>query len=421
MKDIDRRAFLDRVAAAASAALASGLALRASGAQAREAPRPPRSKWMIPREITITRIDARMLQGTRPRVVGRNARLGVHGRHAQDPIVRLHTDAGTVGWGWCRARRAEAQRLVGKKLHEVFDPGSGTNGAFLAFDFPLWDLAGRVLGRSVHAMLGDAGRSPVPVYDGSIYFDDLEPKTGRDRGVRHVLDGVKMGLDAGFRAFKAKIGRGHKWMERKAGFARDVAVLHAIRNLAGKEGKLLIDANNGYSTEEARELMRQAGDCGIYWFEEPFPENKEQCVAFRKFIRDGGWKTLIADGEGSRRREVAFTEIVRAGGIDVVQFDLRGYTLTRWRRYLRILAETKTLSAPHNWGSHLAGYYIAQFGRGCPRFAMGEIDTMRMPGVRADGYKLANGLMTVPDSPGFGLALEPSALKGKVAWTVETD
>ena len=411
MDAVNRRAFLGTVASAAMARLAQG-------ADGKDEP-------MIPDDAAITKIDAATLRGTRPRTVGRNARLGVHGDQASDPIVRLHTNTGIVGWGWCRAKQDEARTLIGRKLRDVFDPTAGTRDAWLAFDFPLWDLAGRVLGKPVHALLGDRGLERVPVYDGSIYFDDLGPKSGKDRGIRYVRDAVRMGTERGHRAFKAKIGRGHKWMEKEAGFARDVEVIHAIRELIGPEGTLFVDGNNGFSTEEARELMRQAGDARLHWFEEPFPEHKTHCLAFKRFLGDSGWDTLLADGEGSRRKERTFTGIVRTGGIDVVQFDLRGYTLTRWLRYLPVLEETKTLAAPHNWGSHLSGFYIAQFGRGCPRFAFAEVDTMAMPAVRSDGYRLRDGKLTVPDTPGFGLELDATrfaaASEGKGGWAISMD
>jgi len=404
-----RRTFLRRMAWAG--------ALAAAGA-ARAAALPHPLK-----QIRITRIEAASLRGTRPRLVGRNARLGVHGRHGSDPVVRLHTDAGPCGWGWSRAKRdAKATRdLLGKRLADVFDPATGTRDAFLAFDFPLWDLAGRVLGRPVHAMLGDAGPNPVPVYDGSIYFDDLDPESGKDRGIAPVLDAVGMGLARGFRAFKVKIGRGHKWMEKEAGFARDVAVLRAIRDRVGPKVRLLVDANNGYTPDGARNLMRRARNLNLSWFEEPFPEAKDTCLAFRAFLREGTYGTLLADGEGSRRNVEAFTEIVRAGGIDVVQFDLRGFTLTRWRGYAPVLEETGTVSSPHNWGSHLSGFYIAQFARGCGRFALGEVDTMAMPEVLAAGYRLADGMMTVPHAPGFGLDLDEDRFARRVkeaGWTL---
>ena len=407
MDDMDRRAFAGAIVAAAA-----GLA---RAAEHKDEP-------MIPDDVVLTTIEAAVLRGTRPRVVGRNARLGVHGDRGSDPVVRLHTGAGVVGWGWSRATPEAARKLVGRKLRDVFDPATGAKDPWLAFDLPLWDLAGRVLGKPVHALLGGRGVHPVPVYDGSIYFDDLDPETARDRGLGHVRDAVKAGLGRGHRAFKAKIGRGHKWMEAKAGLQRDVEALHAIRELIGKDGTLLVDANNGYTAEEARELMRQAGDARLHWLEEPFPEARAACLALKRFLREGGWDTLLADGEGSRKREAAFTAIVRAGGIDVVQFDLRGYTLTRWLRYVPVLEATGTLSAPHNWGSHLSGYYIAAFARGCPRFAMAEIDTMAMPAVRADGYRLRDGRLTVPDAPGFGLELDAvrfaTASAGEGGWAI---
>ena len=375
--------------------------------------------------VTITKVESAVLVGRRPRWVGRNSYGGPAGRVVREPVVRLQTDAGAAGWGWSPAGPKDARRLVGNKVGEVFEGGVGTSDEFLMFDFPMWDLAGRLSGRSVHATLGDAGPDPVPVYDGSIYIDELDPETGRDDGVGPMLDAVRMGMEAGFRAFKVKVGRGDKWMGRGAGLKRDVEVLHAIRDLIGPEMKLLIDANNGYTLEEARSVMDQAGECDIFWFEEPFPESLEDCGAFKRHIQDGGWRTLVADGESHREHDEAFTEIVRSGAIDVVQFDLRYYTLTRWLRYMPVIEKTGSLAAPHNWGSHLSGFYISHFARGLGYFAMGETDPMEMPGVLAEGYHLADSMMSVPDSPGFGLELAEDAfeeaLTGDEAWAVEAD
>ena len=99
-----------------------------------------------------------------------------------------------------------------------------------------------------------------------------------------MLDAVGMGKDSGYKAFKIKVGRGFKWMESEAGLRRDIDVIRAIRDLIGNDMKILIDANNGYTPEEAREVMRQAGDCDIYWFEEPFGEDKDECKSFKEFI-----------------------------------------------------------------------------------------------------------------------------------------
>lgn len=374
----------------------------------------------LPTDIRITKVEAATLVGDRPRVVGRNSRRGVHGGQLRDRVLKVSTDAGSYGWGWSIADEDDARRLVGKSLTDVFDAADGTVDDFINFDFPLWDLGGQVLGQSVHAMLGDGGSQPVPLYDGSIYIDELDPDTGRDDGVQPMLDAVQTGLDTGFNAFKVKIGRGYQWMESAAGLARDIDVIRGIRDLIGDDMRLLIDGNNGYTPDEAREVMRQVGECDIYWFEEPFPESVEECVAFRGFMRDGGWDTLLADGESSRPDN--FDDIVRAGAIDAVQFDLRFYSLTRWLHYMPLIREMGIIAAPHNWGSHLSGFYIPQFAMGCADVACAEVDSATMPAAATPGYDFADGALSVPDTPGFGINLDDAlfaSAREDGGWIVE--
>ena len=380
----------------------------------------------IPTNITINRAAGATLEGTRPRVIGRNARLPVHGQTVSEPIVRLYTDAGVSGWGWSPATPEDAQRLVGQKLYKAFSPETGTRDDLLMFDFPLWDLAGQLLELPVHAMLGGEGSSPVPVYDGSIYIDELDPDTGKDDGIAPMLHAVNMGLDAGFQAFKVKVGRGYRWMEPEAGIRRDIEVIRAIRDLVGPTVQVLIDANNGYTPDEARRVMREAGDCDIYWFEEPFEESVEACVAFKEFIREGGWNTLLADGETrSSAYDAGFKQIVRAGGVDVVQLDLRYYNADPLAAlHERHPGDRRIGRAPQLGLSPLRLLHPPVRPRRGNSFAMGETDHMQMPAVTAPGYDIADGKRSVPDTPGFGLRLDEDAFakaqRAEDAWTVGT-
>ena len=104
-------------------------------------------------DSTIISVKRIVLQGKRPRVIGRNARLDVHGQYARDPIVTLHTDSGLSGWGWSRASQQDAGRLLGKRISDLFNPETGTADECLMFDFPLWDLAGHALRKPVYEML----------------------------------------------------------------------------------------------------------------------------------------------------------------------------------------------------------------------------------------------------------------------------
>jgi hypothetical protein len=60
---------------------------------------------------------------------------------------------------------------------------------------------------------------------------------------------------------------------------------------------LLIDANNAFSADEAQELMKQVGECDLFWFEEPFVEDVNESAEFRCFLRDQGYRTFLADGK----------------------------------------------------------------------------------------------------------------------------
>jgi len=53
----------------------------------------------IPPDIKVTRIVAFDLLSTRPKLVGKNSRRGIHGRQATDRMVRLFTNAGIEGIG----------------------------------------------------------------------------------------------------------------------------------------------------------------------------------------------------------------------------------------------------------------------------------------------------------------------------------
>ncbi|MHC4146031.1 MAG: enolase C-terminal domain-like protein [Planctomycetota bacterium] len=98
-------------------------------------------------------------------------------------------------------------------------------------------------------------------------------------------------MKLGHRAFKVKIGRGHKWMPWDAGYARDKEVLEVIRRHAGPEVIIGVDSNNGYTLEKAKQLLLDMPDYKFAFMEEMFPETVEQCLEFKdggNVPRDGG-------------------------------------------------------------------------------------------------------------------------------------
>lgn len=355
--------------------------------------------------LRVTRAVGFQLTSRRAKVAGKNARLDVHGDRGGDRMLRLFTNQGVEGLGNCRAAEADVARLLGTNPLALHDPAARRMaGPLGAGSMPLWDLAGKLLDKPVYALLGGQGVEHPPVYDGSIYFADLLPQYAA-RWQDRFREEIDMGLAAGHRAFKIKIGRGHKWMPRAEGDARDVAVVQLIRRHAGPDVRLFVDANNGYDLAGAQRLLEHIGPENIGFVEELFPETVEECLALKEFIRAHGWQTLVADGETQRELE-AYRPFIAAQAIDLLQGDMNHFGLegilteAQWARSQGIRV------APHNWGS-LVGYIMqVHIGRALENFFAAEQDPLSTEVLRTEGYAIREGLATVPDAPGFGWALD---------------
>ena len=386
---MQRREFLRTTAAAVSLPLLPKL-LRAGG---------------VPADLKITRVIGFEMPGRRPKLVGKNSRLGEHGETTNDPMVRIYTNAGIDGFGWSRAGREECARLLGRNPMEFFvREERRTKSPVERGTSPLWDLIGKVLGEPIWRLLGGRGPERVPVYDGSVYFLDLLPQYAskwRDR-VREEID---MGRERGHTVFKAKVGRGAKWMPRAEGDARDVEVVKQIAAHGGRDVGIGVDANNGYDLAGAKEFLRRAEGVELLFVEEMFEEQVEQCLEYKRFIADQGRKTLLADGETVGELD-ALRPFIEAGAIEVLQGDMNRFGIEGILEEAS-LAEPKGLQvAPHNWGSIFGFYAQLQGGRGIGNFYRAEQDPSVSDLLIAEGFRIENGACRVPDTPGFGLKLD---------------
>jgi len=383
-----RREFL----AAAGAIAATGLTRRWSWAAE------------LPPEITITRIVGFEVTSQRPKMVGKNSRLDVHGDSVTDRMVRITTSAGIEGLGNCRARRRDLSRLLGKPVAEFYDSANTRMTALGNGTMPLWDIAGKTLSKPVYELLGGKGQHRVEVYDGSIYFADLLPENA-GQPLDRFKEEIDMGEKIGHRAFKIKIGRGAKWMEPDAGYQRDVEVLKTIRAHAGPEITLGVDANNGYDLTGTKRLLGDLPEFNFAFVEEMFEERVDQCLALKEFIHEQDWKTLVADGE-TQSDLAAFKPFIESRSIDVLQGDMNHFgfegilTEAAWANPAGIQI------APHNWGSLIGFYMQLHVARAIPNFYMAEHDPATNDVIVADGYKIRDGHCDVPAAPGFGLAID---------------
>lgn len=363
----------------------------------------------IPRDIRITRAVGFEVTKRRPKMVGKNSRLDVHGDHSTDRMVRLYTNAGIEGIGNCRAEAKAVRAILGKPLAEFYDPVAPRMNALGNGTMPLWDLAGKVFHKPVYELLGGKGPERIKVYDGSIYFADLLPEYATKPLDRFKKE-IDIGLALGHRAFKIKIGRGAKWMPAREGYKRDVDVLKTIRAHAGPITVLAVDANNGYSLAGAKRLLSELPDFNFAFVEEMFPEKVDECLALKAFLKEHGWQTLLADGE-TQSELTAFKPFIDNRAIDILQGDMNHFGLEG------ILAEAAAAQpagirvAPHNWGSLIGFYMQLHVGRAVTNLYMAEHDPSTNDVVIADGYKIHEGVCDVPAAPGFGLAIDEAKFR----------
>jgi L-alanine-DL-glutamate epimerase-like enolase superfamily enzyme len=120
----------------------------------------------------------------------------------------------------------------------------GHGAAKCAIDIALHDLVGKAHGVPVHQLLGLA--SVIPPTDFTIGID--EPDVVAERASRA----------SGFPALKIKLGGPH-----------DLATLRAVR--AVYDGPIRVDANTGWSREDAEQLLPDVLSLGVELIEQPFP------------------------------------------------------------------------------------------------------------------------------------------------------
>jgi L-alanine-DL-glutamate epimerase-like enolase superfamily enzyme len=341
-------------------------------------------------------------------------------------FVKLTTDDGAVGWGqtstynaditaqvfhrqvapWVLDRdAADVQALIDRveeKEHKY--PGSYRCRALAGLDTALWDLHGRVAGKPVVELLGGRpGR--LRAYASSMKRDI----TPRDEARRLVAL-----RDAhGFTAFKwrvaAECGRD---MDEWPG--RTEEIVPAVSRALGDGIDKLVDANSGFSPPRAIEVGRLLEQEGIGHFEEPCPYwHLEQT----KLVTDA----LALDVTGGEQDWdlATWQRMIDLRAVDIVQPDVmymggltRTLTVARMaeRAGLPVTPHSANLSLVTMCTMHLlgaipnAGKYLELSIEGADYYPWQQDLFI------GDPYRVADGHVTIPAEPGWGVEINPQWL-----------
>lgn len=356
----------------------------------------------------LDEIEWAMLPGERPREAGCNARLAAHGKNPVARIAKIRV-GDTTGFGISRISKEQAQKLAGTPVKEMFYENGAVKESFRVIEFPLLDWLGKFTGQSVHDLFcrpgvpSIKGKRIVPCYDTTLYFDELH-LTDDLAAIEWMKREAQEGRDRGHRNFKIKVGRGARWMDMRKGLQRDIDVIRAVREVAGPEGKIMIDANNGYTLNMTKELLMETKDCSLYWIEEAFHEDRVLYEDLKEWMTKHRITAKIADGEG--QADPRLMEWAKDKIIDVVQYDIINPGFSEWLTLGSILDAWGAGSAPHSYGNIIGNYVNGHLAAAVKGFEFVEWDHADVNGLDGSAYRIEDGFVTIPDLPGFGLRLD---------------
>ena len=344
-----------------------------------------------------------------PRLVGKNARIGVHGRGIRHTICILTTDKGAEGLGIFQGKREKLEQVFetikGKPVSDLFLPAVGTlNEEHYCFDFCLHDLAGVILNKPVYELIS-GNKKPILTncYTGMIYFDEMEPKEN-PAGLGKVLENCQYDYNYGYRQFKLKIGRGNKWMPGDEGLKTDIKVTRMVHEHF-PDCDILVDGNDTFTVDGFISYLRGVEDIPLYWIEEPFRETRQDYQVLKKWLLNNSRRnTLIADGEANPDLKLAL-ELGKEKLMDVYLDDIQTFGFTKWRKLMPRLKAIGMMASPHAWGSAIKTCCISHLVAALGNTPTIEGVTCSSDDIDLSAYKLTRGRLHPSTKPGFGMKL----------------
>ena len=353
-----------------------------------------------------------------PRPIGCNSTSRPQFPYRKLNICTFATDQGVSGWGYCGFEEEEIRAFVGRQVSDLISLESGTVLEARSIDIALHDLAGKILGLPVWKMLGGT-QNTIPIYTGAVYFDELDGEGNDGGGGEPVLDSCAYYAEAGHTHFKLKIGRGHQWMDRSEGDQRDIEITRLVRERFPDAG-ILVDANDGYEPDGFIRYLEAVADCNLYWIEEPFAETADGLQKLRAAVQKLSPDTLVADGEDRNGRlqdplghfgkwqadhiDELF-ELCQTGLLDVILPDVGAMGFTAWRSIMPRLIDINAQGSPHAWSEPFKSWYAAQIGCAYGNVPIIEGVPGSVDGVNDSNYIVNDGILTLPEQPGFGMDL----------------
>lgn len=332
---------------------------------------------------------------------------------AEHVLVRVHTDQGHVGIGEAAARPmvyGESQRSIVNAVQEWIEPAlvgldpfsveeahrrtvwlEGNHTAKGATDIALHDLRARALEMPTWRLLGGSAK-PQRVTRCLSMGDPAE-----------VCDEALAAMDEyGVTSFKIKVG---------LDVAQDVERVRAVRDAVGAESFLFVDANHGWSAEEAIRALVALEDVGLDLVEEPSPATDR---LGRLRLANRITTPIMAD-ESARNLWEATAELTAGAARAVSIKTMR----TGFTESSRIAAVAEALGGQPVLGGQADGIVgtaaSLTFAAAHPGMAAlpGELDHFLLitDHIVTESLPIVGGTLTPSNLPGNGIEIDPDKLE----------
>ncbi len=239
----------------------------------------------------------------------------------EDIIVEIHTDTGHVGYGEAPPTGAITgdttgaiigalkdhiiKTIVGRDVDDFENLLQALNkcivkntSAKAAVDMALYDLYGQLYNIPVHRMLGGSRRKITT--DITISVNDPEEMA------RDTINAIERGYDT----LKIKVGVNPEL---------DIARLTAVREAAGPDPLIRIDANQAWTPKQAVRLLNQMQERGlnIEFVEQPVPGHDFEGL---KFVTERSYVPVMADESVFSTEDAV--KIMQMGAADLINIKL---------------------------------------------------------------------------------------------------
>jgi muconate cycloisomerase len=347
-------------------------------------------------------------------------------------LTRMTDEEGRVGWGEAAALKdwgGEFGRYFGEsaaivelvverylapavkgvdaanivELHARMDAViKGYPYAKAAVEFAAYDLAGKTLGIPVHMLLGGCARRHVPVTHsiGLISIEEAEKEAAQVAA-------------EGFRTIKVKVGVDPK---------RDVDIVRAVRNAAGPDMDICVDANEGYKTPgEAVVVLREMEKYRLKYAEQP-------CMGIERIAEVARALDIpvMADESGWNAHDAI--QIAEQHAIDIVSI----YTTKPGGLYraMEVAAVCRAAGMQCNVNGSIetgvGNLANIQFAAASPAVTLSCVVPVSTPAEQQKGriggtyYKddliaepmvFADGAIEVPTAPGMGISVDEAKIE----------